>query len=72
MTTPYGENPRRAARRYYLEAQQWRSMALSLSEEVRACETEGLLPPAALERLQPLLELINSQPPSSPSDPGVE
>ena len=68
MAPPY-EDPSRSARRYYGEAQQWRRMAVNLAEEVRVCDVAGLLPPAAMERLAPLLEAITSQPPSSPSDP---
>ena len=51
-----------------LEVQQWRRMAVNLAEEVKLCEAAGFLPPVALERLRPLLDVITSQPPSSPTD----
>ena len=57
-----------AARRLQLEAHQWRRMAVNLAEEVRLCSSAGFLPPVALERLQPHLDVITSQPPSSPSE----
>ena len=55
-----------------LELQQWRRMCTSLAEEVKLCEAAGFLPPVALERLRPILEVITSQPPSSPSETGTE
>ena len=70
MSSPY-EEARREAKRFYLEAQQWRRMADGLAEEVRLCEAAGFLPPVALERLRPILDVITSQPPSSPSEPGA-
>ena len=62
------EDAARAARRLHFEAQQWRRVAVNLAEEVRLCSSAGFLPPVALERLQPLLDVITSQPPSSPSE----
>ena len=55
-----------------LELQQWRRMAVNLAEEVKVCDAAGFLPPVAIERLRPLLEVITSQPPSSPSETGTE
>ena len=61
-----------AVRRLQFEAHQWRRMAVNLAEEVKLCEAAGFLPPVALERLRPLLDIITSQPPSSPSETGTE
>ena len=62
--------PREDRSALLLELSQWRRMAVNLAEEVKLCEAAGFLPPVALERLRPLLDVITSQPPSSPSEEG--